>query len=113
MSSRRLPLPPRHHISTIVHAVGDLVDTLPTRAIPASPTDSLRRRKIGRYTLRGLGTGAAIGIVGGLIGSRFMECGCSDAKKASGAAFWFGGIGASVGGVIGALVGGIADLRAR
>ncbi len=90
-----------------------LADTLPARAIPAFPSDSLRRRKLGRYTLRGLGTGAAIGIVGGLIGSRFIECGCSEGKKTFGLAFWFGGIGASAGGIVGALIGGIADLRAR
>ena len=88
-------------------------DTVPARAIPAYPGDSPRRRKIGRYALRGLGTGAAIGIVGGLIGSRYIECGCPDAKGALGYAFWFGGIGASAGGIVGALVGGIADLRAR
>ena len=90
-----------------------LSDTAPTRAIPTFPVDSLRRRKIGRYTLNGLGIGAAIGIVGGLIGSKFIECGCSDTKKGFGLAFWFGGIGASAGGIVGALVGGIADLRAR
>ncbi|MHB8838373.1 MAG: hypothetical protein ACYC7F_05410, partial [Gemmatimonadaceae bacterium] len=63
--------------------------------------------------LNGLGTVAAIGIVGGLIVSKFIACGCSAAEKAFGLAFWYGGIGASAGGIVGALVGGIADLRAR
>lgn len=90
-----------------------LSDTAPARAIPTFPVDSLRRRKIGRYTLNGLGIGAAIGIVGGLIGSKFIACGCSDTEKALGLAFWYGGITASAGGIVGALVGGIADLRAR
>jgi len=107
----------RHGVISISSQAASLVrqiaDTLPARALRASPADSLRSRKIGRYTLRGLGTGAAIGIVGGLIGSRYIHCGCSDTKKALGSAFWFGGIGASAGGIVGALVGGIADLRAR
>jgi hypothetical protein len=88
-------------------------DAAPARTIPTFPADSVRQRKLGRYTINGLGTGAAIGIVGGLIGSKFIACGCSDSKKAFGLAFWFGGIGASAGGIVGALVGGIADLRAR
>lgn len=88
-------------------------DPAPGRAIPEFPVDSIRRRKLGSYTLKGLGTGAAIGIVGGLVGSLFMECGCSVEKKTFGLAFWFGGIGASAGGIIGALIGGIADVRAR
>lgn len=107
----------RHDVTPISSQAASVVrqaaGTLPARALPTSPADSVRRRKIGRYTLRGLGTGAAIGIVGGLIGSRYLHCGCSDTKKALGSAFWFGGIGASAGGVVGALVGGIADLRAR
>lgn len=90
-----------------------LADTVDGRAIPTYPADSIRRRKLGHYTLHGLGAGAAIGIVGGLIGSRFIACGCSDEKKTFGLAFWFGGIGASAGGLVGALIGGISDLRAR
>ncbi|MDP1860282.1 MAG: hypothetical protein Q8K82_16515 [Gemmatimonadaceae bacterium] len=90
-----------------------LSDTAPARTIPMVPVDSVRRRKIGRYTINGLGIGAAIGIGGGLIASKFIACGCSAPEKAFGLAFWYGGIGASAGGIIGALVGGIADLRAR
>ncbi|MHB8838340.1 MAG: hypothetical protein ACYC7F_05245, partial [Gemmatimonadaceae bacterium] len=102
-SAQRVPAGVDHHGVTWFSSqptglLRQLSDAAPARTIPLVPVDSVRRRKIGRYTLNGLGTGAAIGIVGGLIVSKFIACGCSAAEKAFGLAFWYGGIGASAGG---------------
>ncbi len=74
-------------------------------------TDTLAERKIGRYTLTGLGVGAAVGIIGGAFGSRYAGCGCSDAEKTLGFAVWFGAIGAGAGTVVGAVTGALHDHR--
>jgi hypothetical protein len=78
---------------------------LPT---PAAP-DTTRTSKLARYTFTGLGVGAALGVVGGAIGSRYAGCSCSKAAKIAGFSLWFGAIGAGAGAVVGAAVGAMHD----
>jgi hypothetical protein len=84
-----------------------------TRPIVAAALsrDSTRAAKLQHYTVIGLGAGAVSGVVGGLVGSRYMGCGCSDAAKGAAFALWFGAVGAGVGGIIGAVIGAIHDYR--
>lgn len=73
--------------------------------------DTTRARKLGRYTLTGLGVGAAAGVIGGAVGSRYAGCGCSEAAKVTGFALWFGALGAGAGTIVGAIAGAIHDYR--
>ena len=62
-------------------------------------------------TIIGLATGFTVGFLGGVIGSHYAGCGCSDAQKAFGFGIWFGGIGGVSGAVVGAVIGAVTPVR--
>ena len=78
--------------------------------MPAGRAES-RGAHLRHDTVIGLVTGFTVGVIGGVVGSRYIGCGCSKAQKAFGFGIWFGGIGGVAGATVGAVVGAVTPVR--